>query len=457
MVPRLLRQFTSFIRNVPFRRIYIANAALMPQFRAETHEFLIERMRVLGTVGPVLYMSFSVLDYIRYPDYFGSFIAMRAVTSFLVGLAVVLSYTTFGRRHFTLITSLAVQVCCHTISMMTAVLNGFEDIYFVGNVLIILLAGMFLPWRPVQAIVTCTLICAFFAGINLLYHPASVAMATPMFFMIGASIFTVVSVISMEISRLRELVIRVEVQRAHNEIKKEISAARSIQRSLLPAFVQDFPGARLEALYHPCEDLSGDFFDTIVSGEWLYIYVADVTSHGTAAAQITYLVKELVSQLLAHAPGIDLNALFERICKRYAEMNLNYDLGFQLVRYHVHSRRIEYLRSNAPEAVLVTAGRAQELSARPSSVISSLSLAADFRAYVAQRQMNAGESIYFYTDGAAEFPMNDGRQFGERKFKAALLNCHLQAWPDSLIANLKSSAEGRSFPDDITIIRIRVL
>src|SRR5262249_21812071 len=74
------------------------------------------------------------------------------------------------------------------------------------------------------------------------------------------------------------------------QLKRELDAARAIQLSLLPPAPQRFDGIELDFFYRPSEELSGDFCDILRIGPWVYFYLADVTSHGTASAQVTYLL-----------------------------------------------------------------------------------------------------------------------------------------------------------------------
>src|SRR5262249_9141743 len=121
------------------------------------------------------------------------------------------------------------------------------------------------------------------------------------------------------------------------QLKRELDAARAIQLSLLPPAPQRFDGIELDFFYRPSEELSGDFCDILRIGPWVYFYLADVTSHGTASAQVTYLLKEIFSQLVdRHSPTevAPLAELILEVQRRYAEHRLEYDVGIQLARYH---------------------------------------------------------------------------------------------------------------------------
>jgi sigma-B regulation protein RsbU (phosphoserine phosphatase) len=85
-------------------------------------------------------------------------------------------------------------------------------------------------------------------------------------------------------------------------LRNELAAARTFQRSLLPA-----PSARAGSLsvawhYEPCSELGGDFVDHAVDDAGrLALVVADVSGHGVSAAMLTSVVKACFQSARAEA------------------------------------------------------------------------------------------------------------------------------------------------------------
>lgn len=248
-----------------------------------------------------------------------------------------------------------------------------------------------------------------------------------------------------------------ELSHKQAEIEVQLKAAYAIQQSLLPPLKQDFAGIRIEALYQPCDALSGDFFDTILSEEWVYVYLADVTSHGMASAQVTYLIKESFRQILAHNPDINLGELFERVRESYVRHNLEYDVGLLLVRINASSRQIEIIRSNAPDPILIEGHKGALISTEVSRLISATSGSDDGAVFIYSNEIKPGQFLYIYTDGAFEFESKAGREFGQRRLIAAVCSSHDQAWPESLVSSLNRESRLPKFKDDVTIVRMGLM
>ena len=257
-----------------------------------------------------------------------------------------------------------------------------------------------------------------------------------------------------------ELLARVKnlitMRRQQLRLRRELEAAREIQRTLLPPLQQTFGGSSLDALYHPCEELSGDFFDSVTLGGWLYFYLADVTSHGTAAAQVTYLIKSMFREAL-HGAAPTLGELMRATGQRYAGYGLEYDVGIQVARLNLETRSLEYTRGNAPLPILVRAGVASTPAAPPGP---SLSVATgseqEFR--VTTLALEPGDQLYLVTDGSYEFdvptPSGAARRFGYRKLMRLIEEEGGAGWEPRVLSALAERNGRPRFEDDITILRL---
>jgi CheY-like chemotaxis protein len=253
----------------------------------------------------------------------------------------------------------------------------------------------------------------------------------------------------------RELVARIRnliaLRQQQLRVKRELAAARSIQQALLPPVPMTVSRLCLDSLYHPSEELSGDFFDYVVLDDWLYFYVADVTSHGTAAAQVTYLVKGLFQEALraGEAPSLENTLAF--VQRRYEQYGLDYDVAIQLMRAHSSELRLDYLSANAPPGVRIRKGERHVMTVPPS--LSLTSRPAE-RALYQHRTLDlaARDHIYFFTDGCYEFDAG-GRPFGVNRLLRMYRDLPDQGWSTAALAALTTAHAGQVFDDDLTIVR----
>ena len=257
------------------------------------------------------------------------------------------------------------------------------------------------------------------------------------------------------LARVKNLV---AFHRQQLKLERELEAARAIQFSLLPVPPQRFDGALLDFHYHPSEGLSGDFCDILHKGDWIYFYLADVTSHGTASAQVTYLLKEIFAHLVGNGHADPpLTDLIREAQNRYASHHLKYDVAFQLARFHLRDRTLEVLRANTPTPIKVTAGSSpQSLRVKPSPALTSEGGASEGSFHLAEFKLEAGDAIYFFTDGCYEFPTKEG-PFGMRRFQE-LLNAAApgEQWKANMFQALVTAHGKAQFPDDITFLRLQV-
>jgi serine phosphatase RsbU (regulator of sigma subunit) len=255
-------------------------------------------------------------------------------------------------------------------------------------------------------------------------------------------------------ARIKNLV---TLRKQQLQIKSELIAARNIQRSLMPPLVQDLSGFQIDALYQPCTELSGDFFDTHARGDWIYLYVADVTSHGTASAQVTYLIKGIFQDLLDAQLPPDLTTLLNDFARRYNNFKLDYMIGLSLVRVNVQTKMMEYAGSGAPPLILVRDRTSQVLSPeRSSSILWELARAgSEFK--TKSFQLASGDKLHIFTDGCTEFAVaNSEQEFGERRLKKVLTAAPDRDREEFVLTELKTAHGSSSFPDDLTLVTLKV-
>ena len=259
----------------------------------------------------------------------------------------------------------------------------------------------------------------------------------------------------------RELLARIKnlikLRQNQQRLAAELRAAREIQQALLPPREQHFERVDLSVVYEPCEELSGDFYDTIQSGDWLYCYLADITSHGTAAAQITYLVKGLFQSALADDAQPSLPDLMTTVGQKYMEYGVDYGVGIQVLRLNAKTRKIEYLISNAPRGIRLSNGEVLALLVDPATSFEDLNRSSGTNFPVLSVDVTSGETIYLFTDGCYEFESGEeNKLFGQKRLRKVLSNLSLEKWDEELMRELRAANGSQEFTDDLTVLRLRM-
>jgi sigma-B regulation protein RsbU (phosphoserine phosphatase) len=240
-------------------------------------------------------------------------------------------------------------------------------------------------------------------------------------------------------------------------IKKDLEAARIIQQSLLPELSQQVGNFKIEVLYRPCEDLSGDFFEIQTLQENILFYVADVTSHGTAAAQVTYLLKGLFKSVLPLAgESIDLKELTRKLAFGYSGYGLNYSVGLFMGSLNIKTGILEFVSSNFPQPVLIESDQASTIQSGANPIIDAMFKEETYDFVLDRLQIQPGASLFVFTDGAFELKSKAAdKDLNQRQLRKILLQGAQTNWEERILSQLQSINQTVHFPDDITIMKIQ--
>ena len=195
-------------------------------FREETRRLFLERARFLLKITLVLYPAFGLLDFAVAPDLAPRFLAIRAAVCvlYLVSLAAV--YSRRAMRLAQPMVMLSALASAAGIAIMSVQLGGFFSNYFAGNMIVLFVVGLFLPWELGVAALLSALIMATDLGINLAIHGPSRQMAGPFCFLLGSAVFTWLATLSSRRTRRRDLSLRLRLETANEELK-ELDRAKS--------------------------------------------------------------------------------------------------------------------------------------------------------------------------------------------------------------------------------------
>lgn len=199
---------------------HVPPAGFEEVFQQETRILLGQRFRLSFGIGIVLYLGFAGLDFLLAPDEWTVFLVMRIVVATVAGLAIYLSTTKWGEQAVLGLSFATLSVASLVLSGMTAMLDGFSSNYFYGNMLVMFLVGLFMPWRPGVTLTFCLLVACGYFIVNLWSHPLELAAVLPFFFLLGTCVLTFLGSVAIEKSRRKDLMQRMELEAARAELEK---------------------------------------------------------------------------------------------------------------------------------------------------------------------------------------------------------------------------------------------
>lgn len=262
----------------------------------------------------------------------------------------------------------------------------------------------------------------------------------------------------------QELYVAALVQ-AQEKLSSELRGGASYVRSLLPERLA-LPGLTTDWEFIPSDSLGGDVFGYHLlgggeaGGGRLALYLIDVSGHGIEAALFSVtLMNMLKTQVL---PGADFNepaSVLDRLNASFRmeeQHNLFFTAWYGVWDYA--SRRLVYASAGSPPALLVLPdGSSEELST--GGMIIGVDASARYDSAMAV--IPEGSGLYVFSDGIYEFRARDGTILGIERFTKALVG--IASAPrggrrvlDRILDMAKVESSSRRFPDDISLLELRL-
>ncbi len=194
------------------------------RLKNEGRDLLTSRLRYVLAVGSFLYLSFYGLDFVLVPEHHVVFLGLRVfvVLNHLVGIALL--FSRHGTRIAAPLSIWAAYISSLAIAIMSLFLGGFASNYYVGIVFVLFMTGLFVPWTAAVTIISGLLTVVSYLAVNLIFGPPEslkLAVAvSPFFFLSGAVALTAAANYSKELTRRRDLLLRMQIEKANEELKE---------------------------------------------------------------------------------------------------------------------------------------------------------------------------------------------------------------------------------------------
>ena len=242
-----------------------------------------------------------------------------------------------------------------------------------------------------------------------------------------------------------------QVQHEREQMNRDALEARAIQQALLPRSSPFIPGFAVSGLCVPAGAVGGDWFDFIPMKEGCWgLVLADVSGKGTAAAL-----------LMAASRGV-LRSLAEASCTPSEVLQkLNRLLVEDLPPARFVTMVFAVLDPAERTLTFASAGHLQPLlvqgqEARFLHTDTGLPLGLALGEYSeTEIQLAPGSRVVFYSDGITEAANPDEEEYGQLRLKEHLLRP--ESCGETLMADVRSFANGFGLHDDATIITVKML
>jgi serine phosphatase RsbU (regulator of sigma subunit)/ketosteroid isomerase-like protein len=254
-----------------------------------------------------------------------------------------------------------------------------------------------------------------------------------------------------------------EVAQAHLEqevrererVEQELRVARSIQQASLPKEVPTLEGWQIAPYYQPAREVGGDFYDFFeLEDGRVGVAVGDATGKGMPAAlagsATSSMLRAVAQAFDSSSPGEVLERVNETLVARIPP-NMFVTCFYAIL--HPKSASLSYANAGHDLPYLHRNGEAEELRARGMP----LGLMPGMGYEEKEIELDAGDGIFFYSDGLVEAHDPQGEMFGFPRLRALIAeHGEGRALGDFLMEELYSFVgEGWEQEDDITLLTLK--
>lgn len=205
---------------------------------------------------------------------------------------------------------------------------------------------------------------------------------------------------------------------AKEKIESELRIAREIQMGMIPKTFPPFPSRKeIEqfAVLIPAKEVGGDLYDYFIHEEKLYFIIGDVSGKGIPASLLMAVTRSLFRTISLHYnTAADIMAGLNRSLAENNESNMFVTLFLGLL--DLRTGRLDYCNAGHNPPLLI------DKTSSYFSVIPNLPLGLyeDFEFKQQSYQLNAGSTLFLYTDGITEAENEEKVLYGEERLLAFL-------------------------------------
>jgi sigma-B regulation protein RsbU (phosphoserine phosphatase) len=218
-------------------------------------------------------------------------------------------------------------------------------------------------------------------------------------------------------------------------MKRDLEIAREIQTWLVPSSPPQVPGAEIAFASRPQNSVAGDYYDAFyptasaAEGGKLMLVIADVAGKSIPAALLMATLQASLRTIAGE--GGSLGELVTRL-NRYACAHSLDGRRFTtavVAEYEPASRRLSYVNAGHNAPILRRSnGLLDQLQA--SGVPLGIEAATVYE--TSETELRSGDALIFFTDGVVEAFDENGKEFGNERWLAAIRALPDGAAQDSL-------------------------
>ncbi len=213
------------------------------------------------------------------------------------------------------------------------------------------------------------------------------------------------------------------IESQKERMQEELNVGRDIQMSMVPQTFPPFPDRdefSIYAVLNPAREVGGDFYDFFfIDEDRLCFCVGDVSGKGVPAALFMAVTRTLIK---AHASDdLSTASIITRVNDELSQNNKKY-MFVTLFTGILNLATGELIYTNAghnPSYIIRAKGEPDRLENRHGPVIGALAGLAFKEDTI---QLNAGDTLFMYTDGVTEAHDQENKLFGDNRLAELMVS-----------------------------------
>jgi sigma-B regulation protein RsbU (phosphoserine phosphatase) len=233
-------------------------------------------------------------------------------------------------------------------------------------------------------------------------------------------------------------------------LDKELQVAAEIQQLIIPQSLPPIKGLDISAIYVPCKEVSGDFYDIIKIDENQYVFVvADVSGKGIPGAMLVSTMQAILKAYLEYSTDLKsiISKLNERIIKNTTEDRF---ITFFFGLYNSNENSLTYINAGHNPPILVLDNNVLQRLEKGGIFIGCLPWEYELDTI----ELPKNSILALFTDGIVEAMNENQEEFGEDRLISILKESKSMTVPElreQIIKRVKEHRGGRVLEDDLTL------
>ena len=233
-------------------------------------------------------------------------------------------------------------------------------------------------------------------------------------------------------------------------LDKELQVASEIQQLIIPQSLPQIKGLDISAIYVPCKEVSGDFYDIIKITENEYVFVvADVSGKGIPGAMLVSTMQAILKAYLEYSTDLKsiITKLNERIIKNTTEDRF---ITFFFGLYNANDHALTYINAGHNPPILVLENEELQRLEKGGIFIGCLPWEYELETI----QLPNHSILALFTDGIVEAMNDKQEEFGEDQLISVLKSdksLTMDELREQIIKRVKEHRGGNILEDDLTL------